>query len=412
MQSGGPFEQHPGSKVRSAAGQGRAARYPTGHLGGGRGGRGRRILAVVGAVVLVLALVGIGSCVADRSARTVAMLDVDAPGDDPFVAGLVQSGSAAPTVLFDAAATRTASGALDGLYLDTIGAAGCNRAPLAAALQGDPGLADAWGTPLGAAAPAVPALVATFTPLRLRADTRVTAHGYSGSRAEPYAATLRAGTAVLVDDRGMPRVRCADGAPLTGPLLVEDPYYGGAWDGFDPEAMVEIRPAAAAVVEFGLVDAAGEQPFRRPAGTTGAADVAALPGTGRLVGPYVFNGPPTRCVGVTCTPVDIGFVASLSGCPMACLLTEPTFGSGIPVTRDGTVWRANGNLPTDLSPRCVRNGNPIPLMFAATFAPTASGIVDGVWTATAVKADIEVRAAPSDGCLAGVVTWTLDSRPI
>ncbi|PZT71125.1 hypothetical protein DN402_02310 [Streptomyces sp. SW4] len=49
----------------------------------------------------------------------------------------------------------------------------------------------------------------------LRADTRVTGHGLRGGRPVGGQAVLQAGTAVLVDDRGVPRVRCAGGNPLT-----------------------------------------------------------------------------------------------------------------------------------------------------------------------------------------------------
>ncbi|GAP52775.1 serine/threonine protein kinase [Streptomyces azureus] len=54
----------------------------------------------------------------------------------------------------------------------------------------------------------------------LRADTGVTNHGFRAGRAAVLQAVLQAGTAVLVDDRGVPRVRCACGNPLRPPVAM------------------------------------------------------------------------------------------------------------------------------------------------------------------------------------------------
>jgi len=288
----GPFGGPPPGEQ---GGWGPYAYPPPAQYGGtpapGRRGRRRRTVIALVATVLLVAAAGAGIFYYERSARTVALLAADVPGDDPFTPTLVQSGSLMPTARFDATANRTPTGELDGLYLDSTGSSGCNRAPLESTLRGDPALATAWAAPLGVNAMQAPVYVAAgLTPVRLRADTRLTAHGNSGGRARPYAATLQAGTAVLVDDRGLPRVRCADGAPLTGALPLADPVYGSGWDGFDPATTIEIRPAGAKIVEFGLVDPAGTQPFRRPAGTAGEKDVVALPNTGRLDGTYLLTG--------------------------------------------------------------------------------------------------------------------------
>ena len=63
----------------------------------------------------------------------------------------------------------------------------------------------------------VPAFLRGLTPVVLRADTRVTNHGFRDGSATSFQSVLQAGTAVLVDDHGAPRVRCACGNPLKAP---------------------------------------------------------------------------------------------------------------------------------------------------------------------------------------------------
>ena len=49
------------------------------------------------------------------------------------------------------------------------------------------------------------------------ADTLVVNHGFADGRATPRESVLQKGSAVLVDDLGVPRTRCACGNPLTRP---------------------------------------------------------------------------------------------------------------------------------------------------------------------------------------------------
>ena len=53
-----------------------------------------------------------------------------------------------------------------------------------------------------------------LTPLVLRTDTVVTNHGYIDGAGDAFTSVLQAGTAVLVDDYGVPAVRCYCGNPL------------------------------------------------------------------------------------------------------------------------------------------------------------------------------------------------------
>ncbi|GHF01088.1 hypothetical protein GCM10018785_74850 [Streptomyces longispororuber] len=69
----------------------------------------------------------------------------------------------------------------------------------------------------------MPAYLRGLTPVVPRADTRVTGHGCRDGRATGHQAVLQARTAVLVDDRGLPRVRCACGNPLLPPDTTTPP---------------------------------------------------------------------------------------------------------------------------------------------------------------------------------------------
>lgn len=413
-----PYPQYPGQYPQGPhpTGQFPPGGPPPGQYGtppyppaGPPRGRRKKVVALVAAVALLVAAGAVGIFFYERSTRTVALLAADEPGDDPFTPTLVQSGTLVPTAPFDAAANRTPAGNLDGLYFDAFGSSGCNRAQLESVLGGDPALAAAWATPLGIAGPGVPAYLAALTPVRLRADVRVTAHGNGGATADPYPAIMQAGSAVLVDDRGMPRVRCADGAPLSGAQPMEDPYYGGGWDGFNPEAMLEVRPAPAPIVEFGLVDTAGEQPLRRPAGTTGEQDVSALPGTGRLDGSYVLTGAQTRCDGLQdCARAALlTFVPKFTGCPAQCVVSDRELGDAVALTKDGDIWRASGTVPTARRV-AICQGAEVPYAFVTTFTVTDSKVIDGVWKASRVKADHEVRANATGACSGAFVAWTIN----
>lgn len=85
----------------------------------------------------------------------------------------------------------------------------------AAALDSDPTLQWSGGDSL--AASDIKAYVAGLTPRILAADTRVTNNGFKAGKATPRQSLLKKGTAVLVDDKGVPRVRCFCGNPLLPP---------------------------------------------------------------------------------------------------------------------------------------------------------------------------------------------------
>ena len=98
--------------------------------------------------------------------------------------------------------------------------------------------------------------VSLLTPLVLTADTRVTNHGFIDGIAVPRQAVLQVGTAMLVDEFGVPRVRCSSGSPLLPPEAVQGTttYRGQAWDTFAPERTVAVAAAPEPQDEFVVFD--------------------------------------------------------------------------------------------------------------------------------------------------------------
>lgn len=81
----------------------------------------------------------------------------------------------------------------------------------------------------------------SLQPVVLMHDTWVTNHGYRDGRAVPFQSVLQAGTAVLIDAYGVPRVQCGCGNPLaprwTGYVV---PTSGTPWPGYNPTYVINI----------------------------------------------------------------------------------------------------------------------------------------------------------------------------
>lgn len=215
-----------------------------------RGGRARpgwrRWLAVVGAA---LAVSGCGLLGGDDDG--VQALGAEEVGPDPFVdgAGSAASGElvavsevaeAAETQLVETlgeevdpeqvtAARQTAvMEAAEAQGLDVIrptspvgvglyGGSGenvCDVAAMVAFFQADPEAAAAWAEVLSIQVADIGSYLSGLTPGYLLDSLEVVNHGYADGAAKPFKAELEAGTAVLADGDGVPRVRCRCGNPL------------------------------------------------------------------------------------------------------------------------------------------------------------------------------------------------------
>ncbi|PWW23391.1 serine/threonine protein kinase [Geodermatophilus normandii] len=155
----------------------------------------------------------------------------------------------------------------------------CDVAAMTAYLTGHPDRAAAWAGVQDVATDAIGDHLASLTPVVLRFDTAVTNHGFSDGRAVPFQSVLQAGTAVLVDDSGVPQVRCACGNPLAPPASRPSPdYRGDPWPGFAPATVVVVERSPAPVSALVVVDEATGAVEARPVGTSGDADRPVDPG--------------------------------------------------------------------------------------------------------------------------------------
>ncbi len=230
----------------------------------------RRAALVVAIVTALLVLTGCGSRAGTTTFRGAA---VNAPTPEAFTpsVGTDQVGVQPPAHVTGAYAADT-----PGLFGGGGAAPSCDPAALVSHLGSDPAKVAVWAGVLGIPSTDLAATVAHFTPVLLRADTAVTSHGFSKGRATSTPAVLQAGTAVLVDDRGVPVVQCSSGNPLTSASTDDAKYEGADWPGFRPEAVTTVAPATAPLADLVLADPA-RHGVVRPIGTTGAADVVAGP---------------------------------------------------------------------------------------------------------------------------------------
>ncbi|MFI8185040.1 hypothetical protein OG539_35245 [Actinacidiphila glaucinigra] len=251
---------------------------------------GLSALAALGAAALVLAVFlatrgGGGGTGAPEGSPSparprIVLQPAQVAGLDAFTAGTAAefppADAPAPTLTPEPSAgygAPSVSGGTRALYGGTKGRASCDVAEQTRYLTEDPGKAAAFAQVAVIDADGIGQYLKSLTPALLRADTRVTDHGYAEGSATSFAAVLEAGTAVLVDDRGVPRVRCAGGNPLSAPKAAEGAGHSGQpWPGFRASEVVAVRPAPQAHRSFVLYDADRDELFRRPVGTRGADD--------------------------------------------------------------------------------------------------------------------------------------------
>ncbi|WP_344360387.1 DUF6777 domain-containing protein [Streptomyces gobitricini] len=207
---------------------------------------------------------------------TISLQNAAATGPDPFTESTARDPvvSASPSVQVPTTqpppgdnAVRQYDGSRRGLYGGTKNAASCDVERQIEYLAAEPAKNRAFADALRIQPPTVPDHLRSLTPLRLRADTWVTNHGYRDGAPRAYQAVLQAGTAVLVDNRGVPRVRCACGNPLGEPVIPRTAPrpVGTPWPGYRMSNTVVVKPAPRVVKVFVIVDIdTGEWVVRRP----------------------------------------------------------------------------------------------------------------------------------------------------
>ena len=210
---------------------------------------------------------------------------------------------------------------------DTVGLYGggesntCDAAAIGAFLAANPAMALAWAQALLIPPSDISLYLASFTALTLRTDTAVTNHGYENGAATPFQSVLQAGTAVLVDAEGLPRVRCHCGNPLQLPAPPEpesEPvsYEGPRWAGFEPESVTVINPAPTEITDFVVLNEQTNSVVERPRSTDGPEDRPVDPVVDNMVRANFFvngsGGPRTEAPSASTSPSSTELTESAS----------------------------------------------------------------------------------------------------
>ncbi|UOB14444.1 hypothetical protein MQE23_37700 [Streptomyces sp. HP-A2021] len=139
--------------------------------------------------------------------------------------------------------------------------------------------ARAWAAALDLRTDEIPGYLDRLTPVLLRHDTLALNHDYKKGKAVPFRALLQAGIAILVDEQGLPSVKCSCGNPLrpfegdTSRISVTFGDGNEKWHGYDRAEVVVVRPAPRKLERIALVDVRDPgRGIERPVGTTGEAD--------------------------------------------------------------------------------------------------------------------------------------------
>lgn len=253
--------------------------------------------AALAAASLAFLLTGCGSAGVGPGAATlvgsrdVLLQPVAAQGPDPFTqstaraAAPLSSGTGSvPGGTANAAPSGTVriSGGTPGLYGGTRSVANCDVERQIRYLTGsDEGQvkARAFAEASRIEVAAVPRFLRGLTPVVLRVDARVTNHGFSGGSLTSYQSVLQAGTAVMVDANGMPRVRCACGNPLLPPTVFRGTatHTGQPWAGFRPTQVVVVTPAPVVINNLTIVNVVNNTWIERKSGSAGEGDRAPAP---------------------------------------------------------------------------------------------------------------------------------------
>jgi hypothetical protein len=167
-------------------------------------------------------------------------------------------------------------------------------------LNANPNKARAWASVEGISVAQLSDYVSQLTPIILRVDTRVTNHGFLNGRATSIQAVLQAGTAVLVDRYGVPRVKCNCGNPLSEPVAVTSSptYTGEKWPTFSPTTVVVVNVSTTIINNFTLIDINTGGNIVRVAGgaLTGVVD-SDVPATSPTPNAPPTTAPPTTTGG-------------------------------------------------------------------------------------------------------------------
>ncbi|MFI2347801.1 DUF6777 domain-containing protein [Streptomyces sp. NPDC019443] len=223
-------------------------------------------VAIVAAVVLTIVLTRPGGGGGEAVAAEIVRDPVNSSGEAPFTPP--STAEEAPSKEPPAPPATNLRGSDAGVYGGTQQTASCDVEKQIRYLSEDPAKNRAFASVVGRSPSQVPGYLRSLTPLRLSYDTRVTNHSYKNGAPTKYQSVLQAGTAVLVDDHGVPRVRCACGNPLQPPVKVEGNVRltGPTWSGFQPTKVVHVQRSVTVINVFVVYDPDHEDWFAREHG--------------------------------------------------------------------------------------------------------------------------------------------------
>ncbi|MEU7133612.1 DUF6777 domain-containing protein [Streptomyces sp. NPDC046261] len=323
--AGGPSgPTPPGPPAPPTGGRGTPPEGP----GRGRSPWWRSRAALISGVVVVAAALAVYFFRQSGGTGEVFLQSAAADGRDPFTKstakGYGSAASAAPAAPPGTAkGTRSIQGATPGLYGGTRNNASCDVERQIGYLNQDQAKARAFAGAAGIEPGGLAAYLRGLTPVALRADTRVTNHGFKDGSVTSYQSVLQAGTAVLVDDRGQPRVRCACGNPLGPPVAVKGTpkASGDTWPAYRPSDVVAIAPADAVMEDIVVYDTETGEWFERPVGTNGEDDRTVTPPKGAI------SPGPTRSESPTGTPSKPPTTPSTPHSPPDVKSPPPAYGA-------------------------------------------------------------------------------------
>jgi hypothetical protein len=277
---------------------------------------GRRLVViVVAALATILGSATLIACSGSGDAEAVAVVlePVNSTGTDPFTESVAIGEAALPETIQPAVPDgTTVTGGTPGLYGGTRDETVCDSDRLVEFLEGNPDKAAAWAGVLVIRPQEIEGYVAGLTPVVLTVDTRVTNHGFSEGRATSLQSVLQAGTAVLVDERGVPRVKCGCGNPLTEPSDVAAPA-ADAWPGYQPGDVVTVRPASRPVTSFTLTDTTTGETYQQPREGGAGGDEDAIRGVDFLNRFYRTHQPEESSPDWECSFGEVTLVNGKSG---------------------------------------------------------------------------------------------------
>ena len=345
--------------------------------------QGRRSAALeLAAVLFVVALaLSVNACTKGNLGKSqqlpqqVLLEAASSPGSSPWMSSTtsaqttevnrVESPSTTSAQAQDG--TVLLSGDQIGLYGGSMNLAVCDRDKMVNFLEQNPGQAQAWRTVTGASD--IRSYASTLSPVVLTHDTRVTNHGYENGLPVGFQSVLQTGTAVMVDDTGVPRVRCECGNPLSEPQSnVLQQFSGTAWQGLDTKSFVTIQKSAHPIHQLNLVPVLPAQGAPPPPTPVLALPVGktkpipdpnvALPAGSRLVPvavtpPVVVNSSVTTSSSATTTASTTRNSSSISTSTSASkgvTSGKPSTTSGKPSTTSGQAATSPGLPATTTKP--------------------------------------------------------------